>query len=107
MKITHGLANRGQEKVAFSTYLFASPLVLDHFEDEHSELARDLKRVGVKFTSMCALFFTGLPGATKTEFCVTNSNKAREYSTSRFFEDDTLLEIILSGEIPTKENENE
>jgi predicted aconitase len=107
MKITHALANRGQERVAFSTYLFASPLVLDHFEDEHSELVRDLKRVGVKFTSMCALLFTGLPGATKTEFCVTNSNKAREYSTSRFFEDDTLLEIILSGEIPTKENENE
>jgi len=105
MKITHALSNRGQEKIGVPTYLFCSPLVLDHFEDEHSELVRDLKRVGVKFTNMCTMLFTGLPTANKTEFCVTNSNKAREYSTSRFFEDDTLLEIILSGEIPTLENE--
>jgi predicted aconitase len=98
--ITRALSNRGQAKVAVPTYLFCSPLVLDHFEDEHSELVRDLKRVGVKFTNMCALLFTGLPEADKTEFCITNSNKAREYSTSRFFEDETLLEIILSGKIP-------
>jgi hypothetical protein len=34
---------------------------------------------------------------------VTNSNKAREYSTSRFFKDDDLLEVIVSGEIPADE----
>ena len=99
-KITLALKDRGQEKVSVPTYLFCSPLVRDHFEDQHPELVRDVKRAGVKFTNMCALMFAIMPGVGETEFMVTNSNKAREYSTSRFFKDDDLLEVIVSGEVP-------
>ena len=102
-KITLALADRGQEKVSVPTYLFASPLVRDHFEDKHPELVRDVKRAGVKFTNMCALMFAIMPGIGQSEFMVTNSNKAREYSTSRFFKDDDLLEVIISGEIPAED----
>ncbi|GAH13114.1 unnamed protein product, partial [marine sediment metagenome] len=80
--------------------LLCSPLVLNHFEDEHPELARNMKRAGLTFTNICPLMFAGLKDFNETEFCVTNSNKARMYTTSRFFEDDTLLEILLTGEVP-------
>jgi predicted aconitase len=100
MKVTHALSNRGQEKVAIPLHLFCSPLVKNHFEEEHAELVRDMKRAGVTFTNTCPLTFAGIPGITKTEFCVTNSNKTREYTNSRFFNDDALLEIILTGEVP-------
>jgi predicted aconitase len=102
-KITLALTDRGQEKLSVPTYLFASPLVRNHFEDKHPELVRDVKRAGVKFTNMCALMFAIMPGIGQSEFMVTNSNKAREYSTSRFFKDDDLLEVIISGEIPAED----
>ena len=100
MKVTHALANRGQEKVAIPLHLLCSPLVFDHFLDEHSELVRDLKRVGVNFTNTCPLTFAGLPGITKTEFFITNSNKTREYTNARFLNDDAVLETVLTGEMP-------
>ena len=102
MKVTHGLESRGQATVAIPLHLFCGPLVFDHFLDEHPEMVRDLKRVGVNFTNTCPLTFAGIPGITKTEFFVTNSNKTREYTNARFFNDDVLLEIILTGEIPAK-----
>jgi predicted aconitase len=100
IKVTQALSNRGQEKIAIPLHLFCSTLVLNHFEQEHPELMRDMKRVGITFTNTCPLIFCGIPDITATEFCVTNSNKTREYTNSRFFDDGPLLEIILTGEIP-------
>ena len=100
MKVTHALANRGQERVAIPLHLLCSRPVEDHFLDKHPDLVRDMKRAGITFTNSCPLTFLGIPGITKTEFAVTNSNKAREYTNSRFFKDEDILEIVLSGEIP-------
>ncbi|MEL4455757.1 aconitase X [Lutimonas vermicola] len=100
MKVTHELSNRGQERVAIPLHLLCSTLVKDHFMDKHPELVRDMIRAGITFTNSCPLTFLGIPGITKTEFAVTNSNKAREYTNSRFFRDEDILEIVLSGEIP-------
>ena len=33
-------------------------------------------------------------------FAVTNSAKTRNYTTVRYFPDDVLLEIVLTGKIP-------
>jgi hypothetical protein len=49
---------------------------------------------------MCTLMFTGLKGFGEREFPVTNSNKTRKYSSTRYFPDDVLLEIAMTGEIP-------
>ena len=68
--------------------------------DKHPELVRDMTRAGITFTNSCPLTYMGIPGITQTEFAVTNSNKAREYTNSRFFVDDDILEIVLTGEIP-------
>ena len=101
MKVTHALANRGQEKVAIPLHLFCSPPVRQHFEAEHGELVRDMNRAGITFSNTCPLTFMGIPGITETEFAVTNSNKTREYTNARFFKDEDLLEIVLTGQIPT------
>src|SRR5581483_103407 len=67
MKVTHALANRGQEKVAIPLHLFCSPPVRHHFEAEHGELVRDMSRAGITFTNTCPLTFMGIPGIAATE----------------------------------------
>jgi hypothetical protein len=59
-----------------------------------------MKRAGMNFTNMCTLMFTGLKGFGEREFPVSNSNKTRKYSSARYFPDDVLLEIAMTGEIP-------
>jgi predicted aconitase len=98
--ITKALKERGQEKVAVPTNLACSRLVEEHFLDEHPILYRDMKRAGISITNMCVMCFTGLAGFGDLERPVTNSNKARCYSNSRLYDDDPLVEIILTGELP-------
>jgi predicted aconitase len=98
--VTEALKKRGQKKVAVPIHLFCATVVRDHLIDEHPELVRDMKRGGMSFSNMCAVMFTGLAGYQETEFAVTNSNKTRKYSSSRYFSDEILLEIVLTGEMP-------
>jgi hypothetical protein len=98
--VTEALKKRNQEKLAVPIHLFCAIVVRDHLLDEHPVLVRDMKRVGMSFSNMCAVMFTGLKGYQETEFAVTNSNKTRKYSSSRYFPDDQLLEIVLTGKVP-------
>jgi predicted aconitase len=98
--VTEALKKRGQEKLAVQMHLFASVPVRDRLLDEHPELFRDMKRAGMTFSNMCAVMFTGLKGYKETEFAITNSNKTRKYSSSRYFPDDVLIEICITGEMP-------
>jgi predicted aconitase len=98
--VTEELKKRGQERLKVPMHLFASIPVRDHLLDDHPLLVRDMKRAGMSFSNMCALMFTGLKGFGETHFPVTNSNKARKYSSARYFPDDVLLEIVMTGEMP-------
>lgn len=98
--VTEALKERGQKKVAIPIHLFCATVVRDHLIDEHPILVRDMKRGGMTFSNMCTVTFTGLKGYQETEFAVTNSNKTRKYSSSRYFPDEVLLEIVLTGEMP-------
>ncbi len=98
--VTKALKKRGQEKVAIPVHLFSATIVRDRLVDEHPELVRDMKRAGMSFSNMCTVTFTGLKGYQETEFAVTNSNKTRKYSSARYFPDDVLMEIILTGQMP-------
>ena len=98
--ITEELKKRGQDKVALPIHMFVSIPVRNHVLDDHPVLVRDMKRAGMNFTNMCTLMFTGLKGFGEREFPVTNSNKTRKYSSTRYFPDDVLLEIAMTGEIP-------
>ena len=59
-----------------------------------------MKRAGMKFTNMCSVSYAGMKGFSERVFGVTNSAKTRAYSTLRYFPDDVLLEIVLTGEMP-------
>ncbi len=98
--VTEELKKRGQDKVKLPMHLFTSIPVRNHVLDDHPLLVRDMKRAGMNYTNMCTLMFTGLKGFSEREFAVTNSNKTRKYSSARYFPDDVLLEIAMTGEIP-------
>jgi predicted aconitase len=98
--VTTELKKRGQDKLKVPMHLFVAIPVRNHLLDEHPVLVRDMKRAGMSFSNMCAMMFTGLKGYNKDHFAVTNSNKARKYSSARYFPDDILLEIVMTGEIP-------
>jgi hypothetical protein len=98
--VTEALKKRGQKKVAIPIHLFCANVVRDHLIDEHPILVRDMKRGGMTFSNMCTVTFTGLAGYQETEFAVTNSNKTRKYSSARYFPDETLIEIVLTGKMP-------
>jgi predicted aconitase len=99
-KITEELERRGQDKVALPIHVFVSVVTRNHVLDDHPLLVRDMKRAGMNFTNMCTLMFTGMKGFSDREFCVTNSNKTRKYSSARYFPDDVLLEVAMTGKIP-------
>lgn len=98
--VTKELKKRGQKKLKVPMKLFVAIPVRDHLLDEHPVLVRDMKRAGMNFSNMCAMMFTGLKGYNDNHFAVTNSNKSRKYSSARYFPDDILLEIVMTGEIP-------
>jgi predicted aconitase len=98
--VTEALKKRGQKKIKVPMHLFCANPVRDRLLDEHPILVRDMKRAGMSFTNMCTVTFTGLAGYSDINFAVTNSNKTRKYSDARYFPDDDLLEIVLTGEMP-------
>jgi hypothetical protein len=98
--VTEALKKRGQEKLAVPMYLFCAVVVRDRLVEEHPELVGAMKRAGMKFTNMCTVSYAGMKGFSERVFAVTNSAKTRNYSTVRYFPDDVLLEIVLTGKIP-------
>jgi hypothetical protein len=79
-----------------------SKIVRNKLLDEHPVLLRDIRRAGVRFTTICTPAFQGLKGMADIERSVTNSNKGRYYTSMRLFGDDELLEIAMTGKIPAQ-----
>ena len=98
--VTEAMKKRGQEKLAVPMYLFCAFVVRDRLVEEHPQLVGAMKRAGMKFTNMCTVSYAGMKGFSERVFAVTNSAKTRNYSTVRYFPDDVLLEIVLTGKIP-------
>jgi predicted aconitase len=96
-KIHNTLQARRQSQLAVETTICAAPQVLRKFKAD-AEAHEQLKRAGVKLSVTCAeTLFEG--GVSAGETVITNSNKLRAYSTARFFPDEELVEILVSGEI--------
>ena len=98
--VTEALEKRGQKKLEVPMYLFCANVVRDHLVEEEPLLVGAMKRAGMKFTNMCTVSYAGMKGFSERVNGVTNSAKTRNYSNVRYFPDDVLLEIVLTGKIP-------
>lgn len=98
--VTEALKKRNQEKLEVPIYLFCANVVRDRLVEEEPLLVGAMKRAGMKFTNMCTVSYAGMKGFSERVFAVTNSAKTRVYSNVRYFTDDVLIEIVLTGKMP-------
>ena len=90
-KIEENLKLSGKKKVQLRTIMTTAPAVLKKFSE--TEEYKKLKSYGIKFSSICPLMYTNNPIAGGKPI-ITNSNKLRTYSKSRYYKDDDIVKII-------------
>lgn len=91
-KISVGLRDIGNTRVAIKTILCSSPAVVKKFKE--SDMYNELIATGATLTSICPLMYTNNP-LTKKKLIATNSNKLRTYSVARYYKNQDLLPIII------------
>ncbi|MBR2869173.1 MAG: DUF521 domain-containing protein [Clostridia bacterium] len=90
-KVAEGLKNNGLKKVSIPTVFTAAPGVIEEFEK--TPYAAKLKETGVVLSYICPLMYMNNP-LCKSMPVITNSNKLRTYTTSRYYRSDEILDII-------------
>ena len=93
--IERELKNNGKKKVTIPTVLTAAPAVLEVFNK--TEYAERLKATGVITSYICPLMYMNNPLCKKMPV-ITSSNKLRTYTSSRYYTDAQILNIITGGE---------
>ena len=81
----------GLKKVSIPTVFTAAPSVIDEFNK--TPYAEKLKATGVILSYICPLMYMNNP-LCKAMPVITNSNKLRTYTTSRYYRSDEILDII-------------
>lgn len=89
--VAEGLKKNGLSKVSVPTVFTAAPAVCDEFNK--TEYAAKLKATGVILSYICPLMYMNNPLAKKMPV-ITNSNKLRTYTTSRYYTSAEILDII-------------
>ncbi len=92
--IEEKLLQNKREKIAVRTILTTSPEVLKVFEK--TEDYQKLIGMGVKVSCICPLMYVNNPIAGGKPI-ITNSNKLRTYSKSRYYKNADILNIITGG----------
>jgi len=98
--VTEALDKAGKTEAAIPIYMFMPNPVRDRVIKEHGELISKMKQAGVSATNMCGVSYAGMKDFSDRVRGVTNSAKTRVYSTIRYFPDETLVKIIVTGKIP-------
>lgn len=98
--VTEGLEKAGKEEAAIPVYMFCANVVRNRLIEEEGELAGKMRRAGMLATPMCGVTWAGTKGFSDRVRGVTNSAKTRNYSTIRYFPDQTLVDIIVTGKVP-------
>ncbi len=89
--VAAGLAKNGLKKVSVPTVFTAAPAVVEEFNK--TPYGQKLKNTGVVLSSICPLMYMNNPLAGKMPV-ITNSNKLRTYTTSRYYTNAEILDII-------------
>ena len=92
--IERELKNNNKKTVVIDTVLTAAPAVIEAFEK--TEFATRLKACGVIVSYICPLMYMNNPLCKKMPV-ITSSNKLRTYTTSRYYKDAEILQIITGG----------
>lgn len=92
--INDRLKENGRARVSIPTVFTAPSLVLKEFNNLPQ--AKILDGIGVRTSYICPLMFMNNPLCGKMPV-ITNSNKLRTYTSSRFYPDDEILDIITGG----------
>lgn len=92
------LKKQGKSKVGMTTILTIAPDVLEKFKQNDSAVYNKLIAMGINLTSICPLMYMNNPLCGKKNV-ITNSNKLRTYTTSRYFTDDEICTIAVKGGI--------
>ena len=98
-RIVDALDKAGKDKVGVPTYLFSFEGVIDAFKKKNPDMVKKLADHGVVLALNCPMMYLSTP-LEADELVATNSNKTRVYTTARFFLDDDLTHIIVTGELP-------
>jgi predicted aconitase len=98
--VTEALDKASKTKAAIPVYMFMPNPVRNRAIEEHGELISKMKRAGMHATNMCSVSYAGMKGFSERVRGVTNSAKTRTYSTIRYFPDEILVKIIVTGKIP-------
>lgn len=93
-RIGEALKDNGRKSVLVDTVLTCSPGVKKEFENLKD--AKLLRALGVRVSSICPLMYMNNPLCGNMRVA-TNSNKLRTYTTSRYYTDSELLDIITGG----------
>ena len=89
--VYEGLKKNGLKKVSIPTVFTAPPAVCDAFK-KTAEYTK-LQSTGVVLSYICPLMYMNNPLAKKMSV-ITNSNKLRTYTTSRYYTSEEILDII-------------
>lgn len=92
--VYNGLQASGRSKVAIPTVFTSAPAVIAEFE--RTPECEKLKSTGVVLSYICPLMYMDNPLAGKMPV-ITNSNKLRTYTTSRYYTSAEILEKITKG----------
>ena len=93
-RVAAALKKAGRTQVAIPTVFTASPAVKKEFEALPE--AKTLKDCGIVLSYICPLMYMNNPLCGKMPV-ITNSNKLRTYTTSRYYTDAEIVEKITKG----------
>ena len=93
-RLEQKLKSAGRKKVAIRTVFTTAPAVLEKFRK--TERFERLRAMGVVLSYICPLMYKHNPQCA-TMPVITNSNKLRTYTTSRYYSDAEILDQITGG----------
>ena len=89
--VAAALKKNGLKKVSVPTVFTAAPAVAEEFNK--TPYGQKLKDTGIILSYICPLMYMNNPLAAKMPV-ITNSNKLRTYTTSRYYTNAEILDII-------------
>jgi len=92
--VEDGLKASGNAKVVIPTVFTSAPAVVEKFKK--TSYAARLKKTGVILSSICPLMYMNNPLCGKKPV-ITNSNKLRTYTSSRYYTSAEILDYITKG----------